>query len=66
LQYPDYTSTSADEPYDEGLPIQFVIESRGAADIREYNSAEREILFPRGTVFFVIRIDGRTIYLREE
>ena len=34
-------------------------------DISESNSEEREVLFKKGSIFFVVARDGNTIYLEE-
>ena len=51
--------------YDERFNVQYVIESRNGRDIRTFNLAEQEILFPRGSRFKVSRVEGNTIYMRE-
>ncbi|MEG2213965.1 MAG: phage head morphogenesis protein, partial [Clostridiales bacterium] len=62
---PAYTSTSTNV-YDKSFPIQYVIQSHNGRDIRAYNANEQEILFKRDSVFLVQRVDGHTIYLRED
>lgn len=63
-KFPAYLSTST-EIYDESMVIQYVIQSKTGRDIRFYNPNESEILFPRNSGFFVTKVEGATIYLRE-
>ena len=63
--FPAYTSSSEDV-YDESFPIQFKILSKHGKDIRRYNENEKEILFKRNSRFWVMKVDGNTIYLEEE
>lgn len=62
--FSSYTSTGA-KVYDESFPIQYVITSKTGRDIRDYNPKEAEILFERNKKFEVLRVVGRTIYMRE-
>lgn len=64
ISFPSYISTSK-TVYDENFPIQYKIHSKHGKDIREFNGAEEEILFKRGSSFRVTRIEGHTIYLEE-
>lgn len=64
LSFPAYTS-SGTKIYDEGFPIQYMIQSRTGRDIRGFNPEEYEILFPRNTTFQVLRREGNTIFLEE-
>lgn len=64
ISFPAYTS-SGTEIYDEGFPIQYVIQSKTGRDIRQANPSEYEILFPRNTQFRVVRVDGKKIFLEE-
>jgi SPP1 gp7 family putative phage head morphogenesis protein len=64
VKYPSYTSTST-SVYDDTFPIQYVIKSKSGSNIQAYNKKEQEILFKRGSQFFVEKVDGKTIYLRE-
>ena len=61
---PAYTSAST-EVYDETMDIQIIIDSKRGADIRKYNPTEQEILFRRGSVFFVTRKEGNCIWMVE-
>lgn len=63
--FPAYTSSSEDV-YDESFPIQFKMLSKHGKDIRRYNENEKEILFKRNSRFWVMKVDGNTIYLEEE
>ena len=63
--FPAYTSSSEDV-YDESFPIQFKILSKHGKDIRRYNENEKEILFKHNSRFWVMKVDGNTIYLEEE
>ena len=63
-EFPAYLSTST-EIYDESMVIQYVIQSKTGRDIRFYNPNESEVLFPRNSGFFVTKVEGTTIYLRE-
>jgi hypothetical protein len=56
-----FMSTSCDKPYDESFKYQFVIKSKTGRDMRKYNPDEREILFKRKTLFFIIKREGNTI-----
>ncbi len=60
-----YTSVS-ESIYDDGMDIQMVIQSKRGRDMREYNPNESEVLFPRGTKFKVVKVEGTTIFLEEE
>lgn len=62
--FPAYLSTST-EVYDESMPIQYIIQSETGRDIRAYNPNESEILFSRDSGFFVIKVEGNIIYMRE-
>ncbi len=62
--FPAYTSAGT-FVYDEGFPIQYVIQSKTGRDLRSYNPGEMEILFARGTKFRVTKVDGRTVYMEE-
>ena len=55
-----YTSSNADEVYDSGMSIQYVIKSKTGRDIREYNEEEGEVLFKRGTKFRTTKIESYT------
>ncbi len=61
---PSYTSAST-EIYDENMDILFIIEGKDGSDLREYNQPEQEILFKRGTAFFVLKKEGNEIWLKE-
>ena len=61
---PAYTSAST-KIYDEMMDIQFIIESKGGCDMRKYNQMENEILFRRGSRFFVTKREGYKIWLTE-
>lgn len=59
-----YTSTSS-EVYDDTMDIQMVIQSKRGRDMRKYNPLEQEILFERGSTFFVEKREENTIWLTE-
>lgn len=59
-----YTSAS-EEVYDETMDIQMIIQSKRGRDMREINPLEKEILFRRGSVFWVEKREGSTIWLTE-
>lgn len=59
-----FISTST-EVYDETMDIQMIIRSKRGRDMRKYNELEQEILFPRGTMFRVIKREGNTLWLEE-
>ena len=40
--------------YDGGMKYQIIIKSKNGRDILSINSAEQEVLFKRGSAFFVI------------
>lgn len=61
---PSYVSSST-EVYDETMDIQMIITSKRGCDMRVYNPLEQEILFKRGTLFFVEKREGNTIWLTE-
>ena len=61
----DQYLSSGTKVYDESFPIQYVITSKTGRDIRAYNPKEAEILFERNKKFEVLRVVGRTIYMRE-
>ena len=64
VTYPAYTSASKGV-YDETMPIQFIIKSKRGKNISDINELEKEILFNRGTTFFIEKIDGDKFYLVE-
>lgn len=64
LMYPAYTSC-ATEVYDSTMDIQLLIQSKRGRDMRKYNPLEQEILFERGSTFFVDKREGNTIWLTE-
>lgn len=59
-----YVSSST-EVYDDTMDIQMVITSKRGCDMRKYNILEQEILFRRGTLFFVEKREGNTLWLTE-
>lgn len=59
-----YTSASA-EVYDETMDIQMIIQSKRGCDMRAYNPLEQEVLFRRGSMFYVERREGNTLWLTE-
>ena len=61
---PSYVSSST-EVYDEAMDIQMIITSKRGCDMRAYNPLEQEVLFKRGTLFFVEKREGNTIWLTE-
>jgi hypothetical protein len=62
--FPSYLS-SGTTVYDETFPLQYIINSKTASDIRSFNPAENEILFRRNTEFIVTKIEGNTIHMDE-
>lgn len=74
IRYPAYTSTSTSPdgyPVDGELTVTAIIEGRNGRDLDGYgNNFEREILFPRDTIFHIERVEqdaqGKpVIYMRE-
>ena len=71
VSYPAYTSmTASKEAYNPHGQVQlFILQSTQGRDIRAYNGAEQEILYPRNSRFWVRTIErvGRQfhIYLEE-
>lgn len=65
VEEPAYTSVGT-QIYDASMDIQMVIQSKRGRDMREYNPNESEVLFPRGTKFKVVKLEGTTIFLEEE
>jgi len=63
-QFDEYVSSGV-HIYDDAMPIQYVIKSKTGADIRVFNEAEGEVLFKRGTWFFVEKIENNTIFMSE-
>lgn len=59
-----YVSSST-EVYDKTMEIQMIIQSKHGKDMRIYNPSEQEILFCRGTMFFVEKREENTIWLTE-
>ncbi len=59
-----YVSSST-EVYDPTADIQMIIQSKRGRDMRKYNPMEQEILFRRGTMFFVEKLEGNTLWLIE-
>lgn len=59
-----FTSSSTDV-YDETMDIQMIIQSKRGCDMRKYNKLEQEILFKRGSMFFVEKREGNTLWLTE-
>lgn len=51
-----FTSASVKSGYHERPSVLMYIDSKQGRDLREYNSAEAEILFPRGTRFAIDRV----------
>lgn len=64
ISFPEYLSSST-SVYDETFPIQYVIQSKTGHDIRKFNSAEKEILFSRDSMFIVKKIVGNIIHMEE-
>lgn len=64
VTYPAYTS-SGTEVYDDGMDIQLVIQSKRGRDMRAHNPMEQEVLFKRGSKFYVEKREGDTIWLTE-
>lgn len=65
VEEPAFTSVGT-QIYDANMDIQMVIQSKRGRDMREYNPNESEVLFPRGTKFKVVKVEGTTIFLEEE
>lgn len=63
--FPSYISAS-ESIYDKSFPIQYVIQSKHGKDIRVQNMNEKEILFKRDTGFWILKVEGNTIYLEEK
>ena len=57
--------SSSTEVYDPTADIQMIIQSKRGRDMRKYNPMEQEILFRRGTMFFVEKLEGNTLWLIE-
>lgn len=64
IRFPAYTS-SGTEVYDDSFPIQYVIKSKSGRDVRKFNPEEFEILFPRDSEFWVVKVEEGTIYMEE-
>ncbi len=62
--YPAFTSASL-EVYDDSMKYLLVILSKHGKDMTEYNPGEQEILFKRGSMFYVTGRDGNVIYMEE-
>lgn len=60
-----FTSSSADGVYDESMDVQMIIQSKHGRDMRIYNPLEQEVLFRRGSIFMVDKVEGNTIWLTE-
>ena len=65
VMYHAYTSASSDGPYDPSMEYQFIIQSKHGKDMRKYNPLEMEIIFRRGTRFWIKKREGNTFYLEE-
>lgn len=59
-----FTSSST-EIYDETMDIQMIIQSKRGCDMRDYNPLEKEVLFRRGSMFYVEKREGNTLWLIE-
>ena len=57
--------STSKEVYDERMAIQFIIESKSGKGLAGFNDAEIEVLFSPGTPFWVSKIEGATVYLKE-
>lgn len=64
VTYHAYTSASL-KVYDEAMEYQLVIKSKHGKDMTKYNEAEKEIIFKRGSTFFVTERHGNVIYMEE-
>lgn len=62
--YNGFTSTSL-EVYDKDMEYQLVILSKHGKDMTSYNEMEKEVIFRRGTVFFIKKREGNNIYMEE-
>lgn len=60
-----FISSSVDGVYDESMDVQMIIQSKHGRDIRIYNPLEQEVLFKRGSMFMVEKVEGNTIWLTE-
>lgn len=65
ISYPAYTSTGT-SVYDSAMEIQLIIQSYTGRDMRQYNPNEHEVLFKRGTRFFVVKREGNKIWMIEK
>lgn len=64
VRYQAFTSAST-SVYDSSFDIQLIIKSKHGRDMRKYNPREQEIIFARGSLFRVLKREGRTIWLTE-
>lgn len=64
ITYHGYTSASL-EIYDESMEYQLVIRSKHGKNMTAYNDAEKEVIFKRGTMFYVSERRGNIIYMEE-
>lgn len=64
VRYDAYTSAST-SVYDASMDIQMIIQSKRGADMREFNPREGEIIFKRGSLFFITKREGNTIWMME-
>lgn len=55
----------SEKVYDDSFPIQYVITSKTGPDIRKFNAQEKEILFERDAMFYIIEIIENVIYMEE-
>lgn len=64
ITYHDYTSCSL-EIYDNSMEYQLIIRSKHGKNMVKYNPNEKEIIFKRGTSFYITKRDGNTIWMEE-
>lgn len=66
VRYPAFTSTSANEGYNENPNVIMRIDSVSGRDLRGFNPEEAEILFPRNSRFSIesVSVEGGTWILK--
>lgn len=67
IKYSSFISSSKDRKlYGDGMPIQYIIQSKTGADITKFNPKEQEVLFKTDTEFNIIKVENNIIYLEEK